>query len=202
MAENTIKKLEDQLNCIICLDTYTDPKILQCFHIYCKQCLVKLVTRDQQGQLILTCPTCRQTTSVPACGVTGLQSAFQVTPLIEILEDHKKDRAAKGDVTHPVASRSSSTSSFSSTAPSPASMPLEVVSQARPLTNPSTRTKGLACETTLEEVSSLVYQLLKARCNGVWSKRLGKEFEALHKIKAPADIAAIAKTLPFVEIDK
>ena len=51
---------------------------------------MKLVVRDQQGQLILTCPTCRQATPVPANGVAGLQSAFQVNHLIEILEDHKK----------------------------------------------------------------------------------------------------------------
>ena len=73
---------------------------------------MKLVVRDQQGQLILTCPSCRQVTPVPANGVTGLQSAFQVTPLLEILEDHKKakDTAAskegvKSDVTHPIPSR-------------------------------------------------------------------------------------------------
>ena len=44
MAESkAIKKLEDQLNCSICLDTYTDPKLLQCFHVYCRKCLIKLV---------------------------------------------------------------------------------------------------------------------------------------------------------------
>ena len=48
------------------------------------------MVRDQQGQLILTCPTCRQATPVPANGVTGLQSAFQVNHLLEILEEHKK----------------------------------------------------------------------------------------------------------------
>ena len=92
MAETTIRKMEEQLNCAICLDTYTDPKLLQCFHIYCRKCLVKLVVRDQQGQLILTCPTCRQATPVPADGVAGLQSAFQVNPLLEILESHKKTK--------------------------------------------------------------------------------------------------------------
>ena len=51
---------------------------------------MKLVVRDQQGQLHLTCPTCRQDTPVPANGVSGLQSAFQVSPLLEILEEHKK----------------------------------------------------------------------------------------------------------------
>ena len=51
---------------------------------------MKLVVRNQQGQPILTCPTCRQTTPVPANGVAGLQSAFQVNHLLEILEEYKK----------------------------------------------------------------------------------------------------------------
>ena len=51
---------------------------------------MKLVVRDQQGQLVLTCPTCRQATPVPANGVAGLQSAFRVNHLLEILEEHKK----------------------------------------------------------------------------------------------------------------
>ena len=70
---------------------------------------MKLVVRDQQGQLILTCPTCRQVTPVPANGVTGLQSAFQVNHLLEILEEHKKakdtaasQKGAKSVVAHPI----------------------------------------------------------------------------------------------------
>ena len=91
MAEKTLlKKIEEELNCSICLDTYSDPKLLQCFHAYCRKCLVKLVVRDQQGQLILTCPTCRHDTPVPASGVAGLQPAFQINHLLEIMEEHKK----------------------------------------------------------------------------------------------------------------
>ena len=82
-----LKRVEEQLNCSICLDTYTDPKILQCFHVFCRQCLVPLGVRDQQGQLSLTCPTCRQATPIPARGVAGLQSAFHINTLLEILED-------------------------------------------------------------------------------------------------------------------
>ncbi len=85
-----LKKLEDQLNCPICLDTYTNPKQLQCNYVYCQQCLVKLVIRDQQPQLSLPCPTCRQVTPVPASGVAGLQVAFHVNQLLEIVEEHKK----------------------------------------------------------------------------------------------------------------
>ena len=87
MAEKIVERVEEQLNCSICLDTYTDPKILQCFHVFCRRCLVPLGVRDQQGQLSLTCPTCRQVTPIPVRGVAGLQSAFHINNLLEILED-------------------------------------------------------------------------------------------------------------------
>ena len=90
MAEKVLQKLEEQLNCSICLDTYTDPKLLQCFHVYCRQCLVPLVDRNQQGQLGLTCPTCRQVTPVPDRGVAGLQSAFHINRFLEIKKSFKK----------------------------------------------------------------------------------------------------------------
>ena len=87
MVEKVVERVEEQLNCSICLDTYTDPKILQCFHVFCRQCLVPLGVQDQQGQLSLTCPTCRQVTPIPARGVAGLKSAFHINNLLEILED-------------------------------------------------------------------------------------------------------------------
>ena len=89
MAEQALKRLEEQLNCSICLDTFTDPKLLQCFHVYCQQCLVPLGVRDQQGQLSLTCPTCRQVTPIPPSGVAGLQSAFHINHLLEIQDSFK-----------------------------------------------------------------------------------------------------------------
>ena len=95
MAEEALKRLEEQLCCSICLDTYTDPKLLQCFHVYCRQCLVPLVVReqdvgDQQGQLTISCPTCRQVTPIPDRGVAGLQPAFHINHLLEILQDSVK----------------------------------------------------------------------------------------------------------------
>ena len=93
MAEKVLEKLEEQLNCSICLDTYTDPKLLQCFHVYCLQCLVPLVDRDQRGQLGLTCPICRQVTPIPGRGVAGLQSAFHINHLLEIKESFQNPAA-------------------------------------------------------------------------------------------------------------
>ena len=101
MAEKALKKLDEQLKCPICLDTYTEPKQLQCSHSYCKKCLVKLVVQDQQGQLFLTCPTCRQVTSVPVNGLTGLQPAFHVNNLLEIKETlTANQKSAEINVTH------------------------------------------------------------------------------------------------------
>ena len=59
-----------------------------------------------------TCPTCRQVTPIPANGVTGVQSAFQVKELLEVLEEYKKHKdtatsqeGAVSDMTHPTSSK-------------------------------------------------------------------------------------------------
>ena len=101
MAGEAIRQLEEQLNCSICLDIYSDPKLLQCFHTYCRECLVKLVVRDQQGELCLICPTCRQATPVPANGVTGLQSAFQINKFLRIRDDLIKNRDMAASLEEP-----------------------------------------------------------------------------------------------------
>ena len=91
LAKQALKKLEDQLTCAICLDAFKDPKLLQCFHVYCKDCLQRLVVQNRQGQLSLRCPTCRQSTLLPpATGVSGLQSAFHIHHLFEIQDALKK----------------------------------------------------------------------------------------------------------------
>lgn len=87
MAEEALKKL---LNCAVCLGTYTDPKLLQCFHVYCRACLAPLVVRDDRGELSLSCPTCRQVTAVPENGVSGFQPAFHITHLLEIRDSFAK----------------------------------------------------------------------------------------------------------------
>ena len=88
MDEEVVKKLEEKLNCLICLGTYTVPKLLQCNHVFCRDCLVGLASRNPQG---LLCPTCRQVTPIPPSGVAGLQSAFHTNQLLEILDQHEKD---------------------------------------------------------------------------------------------------------------
>ena len=96
VAKQALQKLEDQLNCAICLDAFKDPKLLQCFHVYCKDCLQRLVVKDRQGQPSLRCPTCRQSTLLPpATGVSGLQPAFHIHHLMEIQEALEKVKEPK-----------------------------------------------------------------------------------------------------------
>ena len=91
VAKQALKKLDNQLTCTICFDAFKDPKLLRCFHVYCKNCLQQLVVQDQQGQLSLRCPTCRQSTTLPpATDLSALQPAFHIHHLFEIQEALKK----------------------------------------------------------------------------------------------------------------
>ena len=50
--------------------------------------------RDEQGQLVLSCPNCCHITPVPANGVAGLQPAFHINHLLDITEDLKRGKGA------------------------------------------------------------------------------------------------------------
>ena len=91
VAKQALEKLEDQLTCAVCLDAFKDPKMLNCFHVFCKDCLQRLVVKDRQGQPSLCCPTCRRSTPLPpTTSVSGLQSAFHVHHLFEIQDALEK----------------------------------------------------------------------------------------------------------------
>ena len=83
VAEEVLKKVAARLECGICHNQYKDPKLLPCFHVFCKQCLEWLVQK-RGGQSVLQCPNCRRTTALPLQGVSGLQSDFHANHLFEI----------------------------------------------------------------------------------------------------------------------
>ena len=82
--------MEDQLTCAICLESYQDPKLLSCFHVFCSKCLQPLVKQGRRGQQTVQCPNCRQPTTLPQSGVPGLQGAFHVHHLFDIQSTLKK----------------------------------------------------------------------------------------------------------------
>ena len=92
--QDALKKVTAQLECSICLDEYKDPKLLSCFHVFCKQCLEPLVLHERE-QSILHCPNCRHTTVVPPQGVEGLRSDFRMHHLFDIRDALTKAKEPK-----------------------------------------------------------------------------------------------------------
>ena len=94
-TQQALEKLDSKLKCSICHDTFKEPKLLPCFHVFCKSpCLEKLVVRDPDKPSTLTCPTCRYLITLPESEVAGLQTDFHIEHLFEIkqsLEIAKKD---------------------------------------------------------------------------------------------------------------
>ena len=87
-TKEALKKLDSQLECSLCLDNFKEPKLLPCFHVFCKSpCLEKLVAKDG---LSLQCPTCRYLVPLSAKGVSGLQSDFHIDHLFEIRDAFNK----------------------------------------------------------------------------------------------------------------
>ena len=95
-VEETLKKVQEQLTCAVCLDDYTDPKVLCCFHVFCTKCLEPLVRQGAQGQTV-QCPNCRQSTSLPQNGIPGLQGAFHIHHLFDIRDTLRKVNRANCD---------------------------------------------------------------------------------------------------------
>ncbi|XP_077997899.1 E3 ubiquitin-protein ligase TRIM45-like [Glandiceps talaboti] len=71
---------DDFLSCAICLDQFTNPKIIPCFHTFCEDCLHALVERNYG---VLLCPLCRKESPLPMGGVAKLQRNFYMDRLLE-----------------------------------------------------------------------------------------------------------------------
>ncbi|KAL9987289.1 hypothetical protein ACROYT_G001571, partial [Oculina patagonica] len=62
--EALLKDLKEHVTCSICLDTYTDPKTIDCLHTFCCECLKKhALTSQRQG--FYRCPECNAQVGIP-----------------------------------------------------------------------------------------------------------------------------------------
>ena len=62
--ESLLKNIKQQVTCSICLDTYTEPKIISCFHTFCCECLEKHA-RVSQKEGKFRCPECQAAIDLP-----------------------------------------------------------------------------------------------------------------------------------------
>ena len=76
-------KLEEQLTCTVCLNHYTDPKILPCHHSFCQHCLEGLPLDEKNETFYLSCPTCRYCMELPEEGARAFPVAFHLNGLKE-----------------------------------------------------------------------------------------------------------------------
>ena len=81
-----LEKLQDQITCPICLEIYSDPKVLPCLHTYCLKCLLKFQLGPKDHSSI-NCPNCRKEYTGD---VETLQPAFFIDNFIEGYNTMKK----------------------------------------------------------------------------------------------------------------
>ncbi|XP_071787380.1 E3 ubiquitin-protein ligase TRIM33-like [Asterias amurensis] len=77
---------KDYLECSICQEEYTEPKLLDCLHSFCKHCLLEYHTTNYKDAKMLICPLCRRETQLPETGVEDFKSNFILTGLASQLE--------------------------------------------------------------------------------------------------------------------
>ena len=65
--------------CNLCNETFTIPKVLNCFHSFCQPCLEKII--DVPDKVI--CPDCRQETFLSTSGASGLLPDFAISNILE-----------------------------------------------------------------------------------------------------------------------
>ena len=64
VMESLLKNIKQQVTCSICLETYTEPKIISCFHTFCCECLEKHA-RTSQKEGKFRCPMCQAAIDLP-----------------------------------------------------------------------------------------------------------------------------------------
>ena len=61
--------------CSVCLELFTEPKVLPCCHTFCLQCLKKTAS-SEKTQGTVSCPQCRQSHPIPEGGLTEFLTDF------------------------------------------------------------------------------------------------------------------------------
>ncbi|VDI40065.1 tripartite motif-containing protein 2/3, partial [Mytilus galloprovincialis] len=90
MAQRAIKNVkEDVLKCPICLDPYTNPRILPCEHTLCLECLTQYITEARRSLGTFDsfiCPVCKNTNEIdPQMDSDDVAKTFPVSTFLEAI---------------------------------------------------------------------------------------------------------------------
>ncbi|XP_038053719.1 E3 ubiquitin-protein ligase TRIM56-like [Patiria miniata] len=83
-AQSVLKMISvDHLECSICTNRFRQPKLLDCLHSFCLECLQELRQSQDPSGTKLTCPLCRRETMLKGSGVADLPNNFAFSALVE-----------------------------------------------------------------------------------------------------------------------
>ncbi|XP_038054652.1 E3 ubiquitin-protein ligase TRIM71-like [Patiria miniata] len=83
-VQSVLEKISvDHLECSICTNRFRQPKLLDCLHSFCLQCLQELRQSQDPSGTELTCPLCRRETMLKKSGVADLPNNFAFSALVE-----------------------------------------------------------------------------------------------------------------------
>ncbi|XP_038053724.1 E3 ubiquitin-protein ligase TRIM71-like, partial [Patiria miniata] len=83
-VQSLLEKISvDHLECSICTNRFRQPKLLDCLHSFCLQCLQELRQSQYPSGTKLTCPLCRRETMLKGSGVADLPNIFAFSALVE-----------------------------------------------------------------------------------------------------------------------
>ncbi|ESO01060.1 hypothetical protein HELRODRAFT_175087 [Helobdella robusta] len=75
--------------CSICMDQFTNPKVLPCHHTFCLVCLKNCYESVNKTRLIAVsnfpCPTCRKTCYVSPQGLEALPTDFRIAQILDLM---------------------------------------------------------------------------------------------------------------------
>ena len=95
IIDDAIQEICSKLKCCKCPNVIQEPKLLPCYHIFCKSpCLERLVVQGPEGQS-LTCPICEYQVTLPDNGVAGLPADYQKEHLLKQKESLEKAKNPK-----------------------------------------------------------------------------------------------------------
>ena len=85
--------------CSVCLELFSDPKILPCCHTFCLKCLEK-TERSTEKEREIACPQCRKTHKIPSGGLGELLTDFIASYELEVTSlKSSQSRSAKKAIT-------------------------------------------------------------------------------------------------------
>ncbi len=85
IAQSVLENSLGHLECAICSERFKQPKLLECSHSFCLECLQQL-RQNSPGFTKMSCPVCRQETLLKENGIDGLKMNIIATSLLEDIE--------------------------------------------------------------------------------------------------------------------